>query len=362
MLRAFAVMLVIYNHSILIDFNNQYTTSYQADFFELQYWTSIGLDLFFVISGLIMAIVTRSYFKNPTGWFNFSLKRFVRIVPLYWCYSVLVYIERHVIKHTVSHGQILKTLIFFPLFSAKNTTYPIIDQGWSLTYEMYFYMLIVAFLFFRLKNTIPVLLATMVILATAGYFIDPADLTLKFITTPILFEFSLGMAVGMAYHYITTHKNEVKHKVIRYTGIVATSVGLLLMFSSIFYDGQYISNPDFVTTNNIIALHRVLIWGVPCSIFVLGILFLEFNYKWVIPPILIKIGDASFSSYLVHILIIVAFVKCYNLLGFKNGDLFIIGATVLSIFISLPLYKYIEKPLLNYCNRLFFKSGKKSAT
>jgi exopolysaccharide production protein ExoZ len=357
MLRAVAVILVIYNHSMIISGDNKFP-SVQQSFLYIQHWTSIGLDLFFVISGLIMAIVTRSYTKKPSGWFNFFLKRVVRIIPLYWLYSAVVYFERYLIKHAVAPGEIIKTLLFFPVFAAKNAIYPIIGQGWSLTYEMYFYILIVIFLLLKSKHIFITLLSTMVIFAVAGYVINPADTTLKFIITPILLEFSMGLAVGIGYHYITTHPT-INPGTIKNLGIIATLTGLVLMLASLFYDGQYISNPAYVITDNTIALTRSLIWGIPCAVFVSGILFMEFSFKLSMPKLLIKIGDASFTGYLVHILVIVTLGKTYTKLGMANGDILIIAATIISTLVSLPLYTYIEKPLLKYSNKLIFKQAEK---
>lgn len=357
MLRALAVILVIYNHSMIICIDNKYL-SVQQNFLYLQHWTSIGLDLFFVISGLIMAIVARSYSRKPSGWFNFFLKRVVRIIPLYWLYSTVVYFERHIIKHAVEPGEIVKTLLFFPVLAAKNAIYPIIGQGWSLTYEMYFYILIVIFLLLKSKHIFITLLSTMVIFAIAGYVINPADTTLKFLVTPILIEFALGVAVGIGYHYITTH-TKINLKAIKTGGIIATLTGILLMLASLFYNAQYISNPAYVITDNTIALSRSLIWGIPCAVFVLGVLFMEYGFRLNMPKLLVKIGDASFTGYLVHILVIITIGKVYTKLGMANGDIFIVAATVASTLVSLPLYTYIEKPLLTYSNKLVFKQAEK---
>jgi peptidoglycan/LPS O-acetylase OafA/YrhL len=128
MLRALAVILVIYNHSMIICIDNKYL-SVQQNFLYLQHWTSIGLDLFFVISGLIMAIVARSYSRKPSGWFNFFLKRVVRIIPLYWLYSTVVYFERHIIKHAVEPGEIVKRYCSFLYLRLKTPSTPLLARA-----------------------------------------------------------------------------------------------------------------------------------------------------------------------------------------------------------------------------------------
>ncbi len=355
MLRAFAVLLVVYNHAMIICEDSKYPTL-QANFLFLRHWTSIGLDLFFVISGLIMTIVTKSYLKKPSGWFNFFLKRMIRIIPLYWLYSIGIYLERYIIHHPVEHSEIAKTILFFPIFAAKAAIYPIIGQGWSLTYEMYFYILIVVFLFFKSKNIFSILLSTLLVLAIGGYFINPADISLKFIGTPILLEFALGVGVGMGYHYVRDHYEKLKLSTIKTFSVAASIIGLALMLASLWFNGDHISNPFYVINDNNIAMWRSLIWGIPCAIFAFGVLFMELSFNLQIPKWLVKVGDASFSGYLIHILVIVTVGKLYGKFGLHNGDVFIIVATIISALVSLPLYTYIEKPLLNISNKLVFKS------
>ncbi|WP_425648562.1 acyltransferase family protein [Agrobacterium radiobacter] len=43
-----------------------------------------GVDLFFVISGFVIVYASRPYFAAPDGRSAFLLRRFLRIVPLYW--------------------------------------------------------------------------------------------------------------------------------------------------------------------------------------------------------------------------------------------------------------------------------------
>jgi len=357
MMRALAVISVIYNHAMIIDRDGKFNPSAQVNFLFLRHWTSIGLDLFFVISGLIMTIVVKSYMKKPSGWFNFFIKRMIRIIPLYWLYSIIVYGERFIIKHPVTGGEIAKTILFFPILAAKNVILPIIGQGWSLTYEMYFYSIIVIFLFLKIKNIFPYLLGLLIALALAGYYLNPPDVLLKFVCTPILIEFALGVAIGVAYNSAVANFQKLNKKLIKRLSVVVGVIGLVLMLSSMNLDSDHISTPFYVITDQHTAMLRSLIWGLPCGLFVLGILFMELLFDINIPKVLIKVGDASFSGYLTHILVILVIGKAFERFNLLNGDVFVIVATLAATVASLPLYTYVEKPLLNISNKLFFKKA-----
>ncbi|MEO6520896.1 MAG: acyltransferase [Mucilaginibacter sp.] len=355
LLRAIAVILVIYNHSFIISRGNNFSDSLQSHFLNVRHWTSIGLDLFFVVSGVIMTIVTKSYLKKPDGWFEFLLKRMVRILPLYWLLSIVVYFERYAIHHPVTHGEIAKTILFFPVFAARDALLPIIGQGWSLSLEIYFYLIIVIALVFKPKQLFRPLIVTLIILGVVGCFIDPKSVLIKFLCTPILFEFAFGVAVGIGYQYFMARYDQKKLSTVKILSVTATIIGLALMLASLLYDSDGISSPAIILTDNGMALARSLIWGLPCSIFVFGLMFMEQAFELTIPVIWIKIGDASFSGYLIHMLVILTVGKLYPKFGLNNGDIFVIIATLFSIAVSLPVYQYLEKPLLNITNKLVFK-------
>lgn len=361
LLRAVAVILVIYNHSFIISGGNNFTDSIQSHFFHIRHWTSIGLDLFFVVSGVIMTIVTKSYLKKPHGWLDFLLKRIVRIVPLYWLLSAFVYVERYAVHHPVTHDELAKTILFFPVFAARNALLPIIGQGWSLTFEIYFYLIIVIALAFKPRKVFRPLIITLVVLGICGYLLNSKGTLVRFLLTPILLEFAFGVAVGIGYQYFMAFYSKANIKTVKILSVSATVIGLGLMLASLLYDSGRISTPAYVLIDATVAMSRSLIWGLPCAIFVFGLMFMEQAFKLTMPAILIKIGDASYSGYLVHLLVIVTLGKIFMKLGLNNGDLFVITATLVSILSSLPVYHFLEKPLLSISNKLVFTQKKVKA-
>ncbi|GAA4093096.1 hypothetical protein GCM10022392_14390 [Mucilaginibacter panaciglaebae] len=98
-----------------------------------------------------------------------------------------------------------------------------------------------------------------------------------------------------------------------------------------------------VTSNNIIALKRVIIWGIPCAIFVLGVVLSEYEFKYKTPGFLIEIGDASYSCYLVHYFIVQRINTHFRVYISYAPDLSLIMIILIILFLSLFVYKYIEK-------------------
>jgi len=84
-----------------------------------------GVSIFFAISGFIITHVTR---QDSTG---FLLKRLVRVVPLYWIATAVFFIFT---PYTWPH--LLESLLFVPADKP-----PVLRVGWTLNYEMFFYVL-----------------------------------------------------------------------------------------------------------------------------------------------------------------------------------------------------------------------------
>src|SRR5438270_9012352 len=75
-----------------------------------------GVDVFFVISGLIMVVTTSGRKQTPQG---FLRNRLTRIAPLYWAITLVVFALALVApallqSTTADAGQLLKSLFFVP--------------------------------------------------------------------------------------------------------------------------------------------------------------------------------------------------------------------------------------------------------
>lgn len=104
---------------------------------------SFGIDIFFVISGFVMAMVIANG-QSPR---IFAVSRLTRIVPLYWifttCFLILAAIKPELLNSTTANiTNYLKSIFFIPYLKEDGAQIPMIAVGWTLNYEMYFYVCI----------------------------------------------------------------------------------------------------------------------------------------------------------------------------------------------------------------------------
>ena len=104
---------------------------------------NIGVDIFFVISGFIMWTTT---FDGRVGVAQFLSRRLVRIAPLYWALTSITVLVMLAAPTLVQSGKLdLQHVITSYLFVASQHPVtqlmePILVPGWTLNYEMFFYV------------------------------------------------------------------------------------------------------------------------------------------------------------------------------------------------------------------------------
>jgi len=180
LLRAIAVSFVIFLHISFGGIEKFSAVNPVASFYHLKTWGAIGVDLFFSISGFIMTIVVPSY-NQPGDWKKFFVKRFIRILPLYYLISFLTALNMIFVHHeSIPVLSIAKTILFFPLFDIKTFIDPIVGVGWSLSYEIYFYSLIGILLILK-KDIYKRLLIIILLLVIIGLSFNIQSPLLKFL-------------------------------------------------------------------------------------------------------------------------------------------------------------------------------------
>jgi peptidoglycan/LPS O-acetylase OafA/YrhL len=107
----------------------------------------MGVDLFFVISGYIMMKTSRNCFGRDGAASGFFLKRLVRIVPSYWFFTTLMLISTLLVPQELNSGvftlpHTIMSYLFIPHFNPRveGLLQPILGLGWTLVYEMFFYI------------------------------------------------------------------------------------------------------------------------------------------------------------------------------------------------------------------------------
>ena len=273
-----------------------------------------GVDLFFIISGIVMCISIKEG-DNPLC---FLKKRCIRVVPMYWIASataVLYFYSRYP-EMPPSFEHILRSFLFLPPPPSFNM--PILYPGWSLNFEMFFYV-ILSILLYAGRLAVP---ASMCLIATLGTAMQGMEVIGKYYYSQLLLEFVAGLALGQAI------KNGYTPKKREASIFLVTAISLMVLHSM----------------NNSTG---VLAWGIPCLFLTIGALGFE-GSAFIKLRIIQFFGKSSYSIYLFHAL---AIWMVDWIWPFQPGGAKVISAVILSLVTGSFVFKFIEEPLLEIMRR-----------
>jgi len=314
-LRAVAALAVVYSHAAI-----------QVDNFGpyLSKAGSFGVDIFFVISGFIMIYIA----KPDTRPVPFFINRVRRVVPLYWFFialmAVILLIMPNAFKATTFEwNSFVLSLAFIPHWSVaqEGVVWPIVAPGWSLNFEMYFYLVFAISLFFA--ERFRVLFITLVISGVfliAQHFHTGESAMAQFFAKSMVFEFVFGMLLAVAW------KRGFRLP-------PSTAAWLLLLGTCLLFMR--------------LPVPRIFEFGVPSLLIVTACLFVRVKeYKWAV-----LLGDASYALYLSHIFtlgVLRVLLTPYLGTGPMGAYLFVIISIVVCTLVSLVIHKYVDNWLLRH--------------
>ena len=137
----------------------------------------------------------------------------------------------------------------------------------------------------------------------------------------IVLEFFLGMIIAHIFHSLPAKKE---------LGYCIFFAGIVLLLASI--------NTSLVD----VEMDRFYKWGLPSALLVYGAI----SIKQVSQSLLKLLGDASYSIYLVHMLVIPVFYKvCASYKAGIDTDMLAISCLLLSILAGVFSFLFIERPL-----------------
>lgn len=294
-----------------------------------------GVDIFFVLSGFVMAMVAATGQAGS----RFAVNRITRIVPLYWTLTTfllaLAVLKPELLNSTTANlSNYLCSIFFIPYFKENGTLMPLLFVGWSLNYEMFFYVCVWLSLITARKHSpwviVGLLLAAYIVF---GRYADNQTLN-RFWGNELMFEFVLGMLAFLAYDK-------------QYLANRSTGVMLAVGFAGYLFMAAAEAN----------ALHfsRLLSYGVPSFLVVCSAGSLESVVNCApraVVKALVSVGDASYATYLSHPYVTEAVRKVldqkFHLMNINN----LVGVT-LTLFLALTagalIYKLVDKPLSQYC-------------
>lgn len=299
-----------------------------------------GVDIFFVISGFVMSHATRSFNitanlkSRIANTYEFFRKRFIRIAPLYFLGLIWVS-RRDLIQGNISLN-LIKDFLFIP---HPNLEYPgmlapTLLQGWTLNYEMFFYLIFGVSLLLN-KLRLIMVIASLSLLVMLGIFFKPPsttfdpnsffDILFYFYTRDILLEFGLGIIA----HRIFIWSENFKASNL----LLATSTTIGFIFLILFSAKTGI---------------RGITLGIPAFVIVLSASKLCKGFKH---SFLNLLGDSSYAIYLFHWASFGAIKPLTAYLHSSRGEpetvaILIVANILVSIMSGIIIHLIIEKPLL----------------
>jgi peptidoglycan/LPS O-acetylase OafA/YrhL len=281
----------------------------------------VGVDIFFMISGFIIYFVTAN--KTMTH-IEFMEKRIVRVFPLYWGLSLLALLVLIFKPNLINSNAQQPTDIAASFFLWPTAAPYLVNNGWTLTYEIIFYGLwaLVALPTATRKTAY---IACLVL--AAGSFtglllgIDP-----KVINFSLFIEFAFGVAVGVAFK-----KGLFRQNIPAGIGLAAAGAFLAsLAISQGLGSGQL----------------RGYALAIPSAMMFIGIIWL--GSFWKKTRTVLAIGDSSYSLYLFHPFVLVGIPIAVKLLGLSSPASILavsIVVGVAAIAASHMVYRFVEFPL-----------------
>lgn len=296
----------------------------------------VGVDVFFVISGFIIAWVAVLAPVAPETPARFAIRRLCRLAPPYWVMSAL----HAALLNPVSLAVFASSLAFLPTAQsdAPYYGYPALYVGWSLNYELAFYAIFALALWMARRHALWVVAAvlgsTTVVLPWLRFGavnLDPehlhpfASTWLSMVSNPLVLEFLLGCALAWLYA--------------RTRDLLTPSVAALLCAAgaTAFVWSVVAVEPTFSLVGR----------GLPAAALLFGALAAEHCGLLRIPRPLMRLGELSYALYLVHPTVIEGVKRMTPELrpDQPGWQLLRFGVNVaLSLGLALLLHRWVERP------------------
>ena len=312
-LRAFACLLVVAYHAV----DGRWANG------------SAGVDLFFVVSGLVMGLSSSGLASRADGWRVFAARRLRRLVPLYWTMTTLKLAIGLALPATLAATRpgvwnVVASYFFIPARDGAGAVRPLLGVGWTLQFEVLFYGLFACALAWR-RPPLAVVLPVLAPLAALGFLRQadwPAPLVLA---NGLVLEFCAGL-------WLAGFSARLVGLPAPLAWVVgAIGLGVLLVLPSC---GPW----------------RFAVWGSGASLVVAACLALEQTIGARLPRWLLTLGEASFATYLAHPFLVPWVVRAAHAAagGFVSAvavSIAIIASLAVSCLAGLALHRWVDQPM-----------------
>lgn len=295
---------------------------------------AMSVDIFFVISGFIMMLVSDRKDSTAISSVSFMADRIVRVVPVYWFYTALVALvglaaPSLLRSATVNPETFIKSLFFIPFFRENGIPQPLLGVGWTLNYEMVFYVTFALLLPLGQWTRVAALAGVFGVLFAVGLAVGQDTIFGTFFSQSIVFTFVGGM---------------ILYLMLERWGPLPPASAAVLAAVAVAYLGWI--DPADANWGR-----RLPYWGLPAMAIVYAALSLP-QMGGRPARILERIGDASYSIYLTHIFTISGLYFAFSAVWRLDALPFTVVTFLVSIAIGCLAYVILERPMLRGARRI----------
>lgn len=293
-----------------------------------------GVDIFFVISGFVIAHSSTGLFGRPGAWRVFLARRLARIVPLYWLLSagflVLLALAGSRLLNGADPLFLLGSFLFVPVANADGAPLPILPLGWTLNYEMMFYVVFALVIGVKRRFALPLIAAILLVIVAAGQVLRPTSLQLLFWSDPIILEFLAGIAIHAAVARGLTLPGLAR--------LMLVAAGVAILYG--------------VGIPVDLRAERWIVWGGPAAMIVLAAATGGAGRR---QPLAELAGDTSYAVYLAHLFVLIALARAFVAVGWTGWTMsFVVYPLVALALVALGSYllnRLFERPVLRFLRR-----------
>ena len=348
-LRALAAGLVVYVHAIGT-YGARIDSIIESHTVELG---DLGVKLFFCISGFI---IFNSSSRLPGGLqssLEFFIKRCIRIIPLYWIATSIYAVKLGFQGDLPSAADLIRSLLFIPYADQTGTMRPVLGQGWTLNFEMLFYVMTAVLLLSRSRFRYHALIAGLAIAVIGNNWLPGAATNSFFdvglITTKLLLFFMGGLIVGM--YSLKSSKYLNHHLLGKLPPLVIALASLAVaIIASITLNGTKLESYAF-WVELFCCSFAVYVAAMPneSALTPIG--------KRLLGPLVVA-GNGSYATYLLH-----GFVMgpAARLILFFQINLsvyeFALSMVIICTIAGIYCYKYFELPLQRALSKLLIEKN-----
>ena len=325
-LRGLAALLVVFVHAIDLA-DRAPDANALAPIWLINDLGASGVDLFFVLSGFVMTFGL-DRFAEPGGARRFLTARAIRILPLFWLLNLLLILLLGMLPEWRSAAT---AMFVFPVADGRGFSFPPLWVGWTLAFEFAFYLMVAVAV--RSARPALALLSLIVTAGGVGALLQPTWPVAQVLLNPILLEFGFGVVICLAWQRGLPR------------GFMAPAIVLgsaLLLLPRALMPGLIFSPEAGLVIDGSLSLERTLFWGLPWALILLGVV--AGDIRATAKDALHRVGDASYSLYLSHA-ILVAMLERSALLDGLGAFATIATAASASVAVGLATHHWVERPI-----------------